>query len=61
MLDLIRQALARGFRPFVSFTIDGKVQWSGVAEYVSGSWVGIRQANGRLDEVPGDCVEIDPT
>lgn len=37
----------------VKYVVNGAVVFQGVAEYVtSDGWVGIRQADGRLDEAP---------
>ena len=45
----------------VQYMVDGEIVFWGVAEYVAGNWVGIRQVDGRLDEAPASHVVPDPT
>lgn len=40
----------------VAYMVDGEAVFFGVAEYVVGGWVGIRQDDGRLDEAPAAFV-----
>lgn len=44
-----------------SYKVNGTTVLWGIIEYVAGDWAGIRQADGRLDEVPSHLVVIDPT
>lgn len=46
----------------VQYVVNGIVSFWGVAEYVTkDGWVGIRQADGGLDEAPIKLVRYDPT
>jgi hypothetical protein len=45
----------------VVVVVEGQVEERGIAEHVTADgWVGLRQADGRLDEFPGWSIEIVP-
>lgn len=46
----------------VMYVVNGVVGFWGIAEYVTkDGWIGIRQADGGLDEAPAHLVQYDPT